>query len=156
MQYKEKRNSGCSFAIIRERSYYYVQWKWNNIHNQGLARCQYHVTFKTDNTIRNHREYRIYKPNKHSGSLVYKMKDLLHPSIFHIPMLQRAHPKIKYNKKPSNYASHIMNTVHKDRNIHSTMEIRETKNKGACINKSGKYNVNCTKKSKRKINQIIR
>jgi hypothetical protein len=37
-------------------SYYYVQWKWNNI-NQGLVRCQYHVTFKNDDTIRKHREY---------------------------------------------------------------------------------------------------
>ena len=81
MHYKEKRNSACSFAILRERSYNYVQWKWNNIHNQGLAICQYHVTFKTD-TIRKHREYRIYKPNKYSGSLVYKMQGLFPPSIF--------------------------------------------------------------------------
>jgi hypothetical protein len=68
-------------------------------------------------------------------------------------MLQRAHPKIKYNKEPSNYASHIMNTVHKDRNIHSTLEITETNNKGACINKSGKYYVNCTKISESNINK---
>jgi len=84
------------------------------------------------------------------------MKGLLPPSIFHILTLQRAHPKIKYNKDPSNYASHIMNTVHKDRNIHSALEITETNNKGASINKSGKYYVNCTKKGKRNINQITR
>lgn len=100
-------------------------------------------------------EYRIYKPNTYSVSLVYKMKGLLPPlpsSIFHIPTLQRAHPKIKYNKDPSNYASHVMNTVHKDRNIHSTLEITETNNKGACINTSGKYDVKCTKMSKQNIN----